>query len=195
MLYFLCTLISNTNWPSLKWHKAFQQISEIAVNLPPPPPPPPWHVVGKKHTNSHANKWIELLFICLVSDTASEFHLRSAKKKIKKKTITAFTSQPATDCFSSRIHLRLKLEWGLVLLTICPIRCSAVSDQSRFSVASIFSHFMGTCSSINVMEKFSRIRHKDSTDWVKFAVHCIKFVTTNFQSLCPNLSESKPTMP
>lgn len=37
--------------------------------------------------------------------------------------------------------------------------------------------------------------HKDSTDYVKFAVHCIKFVTTNFQSLCPNLSESKPTMP
>ncbi len=83
MLYFLCTLISNTNWPSLKWHKAFQQISEIAVNLP------PWHVVGKKHTNSHANKWIELLFICLVSHTASEFHLRSAKKKKKHIHISA----------------------------------------------------------------------------------------------------------
>lgn len=123
------------------------------------------------------------------------YSFRISSVQCKKKKGTAFTSQPATDCFSSRIHLRLKLEWGLVLLTKCPIRCSAVSGQSRFSVASIFSHFMGACSSINVMEKSSRIRHKDSTDCVKFAVHCIMFVTTNFQSLCPNLSESKPTMP
>ncbi len=129
MLYFLCTLISNTNWPSLKWHKAFQQISEIAVNLPP---------LWERSTQ------IAMLTSGLSSCSSALSHIQlqnfiCAVQKKKKKTLLSHLSCYRL-LFLQDTYIRLKLEWGLVLLTICPIRCSAVSDQSRFSVASIFSH-------------------------------------------------------
>lgn len=74
-----------------------------------------------------------LVAACLnlpVSFSALEFHLYSAKKES-----TGFTSQPATDCFSSRIYLRLKLEFdGLALFKVWTIMFSRVRLVSSFAV-------------------------------------------------------------